>query len=87
MTRWLHAIEPLIWPIFGAGFFAVAFVFPSFAAVVGLCDLAGWLPADYQVSIEGRFFSVRRGGGGTERSALVIQNRESAGSITSSISK
>ena len=46
MTRWLHAIEPLVWPIFGAGFFAVAFVFPSFAAVVGLCDLAGWLPAD-----------------------------------------
>ena len=32
MTRWLHAIEPLIWPIFGAGFFAVAFVFPSFAS-------------------------------------------------------
>jgi fumarate reductase subunit D len=46
VTRWLHAVEPLIWPIFGAGFFAVAFVFPSFAAVVGLCDLAGWLPAD-----------------------------------------
>ena len=46
MTRWLHAIEPLVWPIFGAGFFAVAFVFPGFAAVVGLCDLAGWLPAD-----------------------------------------
>lgn len=46
MTRWLHVIEPLIWPIFGAGFFAVAFVFPSFAAVVGLCDVAGWLAAD-----------------------------------------
>jgi fumarate reductase subunit D len=46
VTRWLHAIEPLIWPIFGAGFFAVAFVFPSFAAVAGLCDVAGWLPVD-----------------------------------------
>lgn len=46
MTRWLHSIEPLIWPIFGAGFFAVAFVFPSFAAVVGPCDVAGWLPSD-----------------------------------------
>ena len=46
MTRWLHVLEPLVWPIFGAGFFAVAFVFPSFAAVFGLCDLAGWLPAE-----------------------------------------
>lgn len=46
MSRLLHAIEPLVWPIFGAGFFAVAFLLPSFAAVAGLCDLVGWLPAD-----------------------------------------
>src|SRR6185369_4523354 len=41
----------------------------------------------HHVSTHGRFFPVRAGGGGTERSAVVIQRRDSAGSITSSISK
>jgi hypothetical protein len=39
------------------------------------------------VSIDGRFFPVRGGGGGTDRNADTIQRRDSAGSITSSISK
>ena len=37
--------------------------------------------------MQGRFLPVRGGGGGTEPRAVVIQRRESAGSITSSISK
>ena len=40
----------------------------------------------HHVSTHGRFFSVRAGGGGAAASARVIHRRESAGSITSSIS-
>lgn len=43
--------------------------------------------AHHQVSIEGRFFPVRGGTGGIARRASVIHRRDSAGSITSSISK
>jgi uncharacterized damage-inducible protein DinB len=41
----------------------------------------------YQVSMQGRFLPVRASGGGAERSPEAIHRRESAGSITSSISK
>ena len=41
----------------------------------------------YHVSMQGRFLPGRGAGGGAERSAAMIQSREAAGSITSSISK
>ena len=40
----------------------------------------------HHVSMHGRFFSVRKGGFGTERSPAMIQRRVSAGSMTLSIS-
>ena len=43
--------------------------------------------ARYQVSMLGRFLPARGDGGGDAASAVVIQRRESAGSITSSNSK
>lgn len=43
--------------------------------------------AGYHVSMQGRFLPGRGAGGGAERSAAMIQSREAAGSITSSISK
>ncbi len=43
--------------------------------------------AAYHVSMQGRFLPERGAGGGAERSAAMIQSREAAGSITSSISK
>jgi predicted transcriptional regulator len=41
----------------------------------------------HHVSTHGRFLCVRRGGGGTAFSKLRIHRRDSAGSMTSSISK
>lgn len=41
----------------------------------------------YHVSMQGRFLPPRGAGGGEDRSAAMIQSREAAGSITSSISK
>ena len=43
--------------------------------------------AGHQVSMQLRFFPVRGGGGGAARSASTTLRRDSAGSITSSISK
>src|SRR5206468_3885007 len=60
----------------------------------GLLSALGWLrrllsmgSRTHQVSTQGRFFRVRAGGGGTERSAVMIHFWDSAGSMTSSISK
>src|SRR5262249_40910444 len=44
-------------------------------------------PALHHGSMHGRFFFRRFGRGGDDANAVVIQRRESAGSITSSISK
>src|SRR5213076_2399412 len=41
----------------------------------------------HHASTQGRFLPLRAGGGGTERSAVMIHFRDSAGSMTSSISK
>jgi hypothetical protein len=61
------------------------------ASVSGREHGDGTSPADaseaHQVSIDGRFLPVRGGTGGIERIAEQIHRRDSAGSITSSISK
>ena len=46
MKRTRSGVDPLIWPLFGAGFFVVALIYPGWTAVVGICDVMGWLPAD-----------------------------------------
>src|SRR5271168_890508 len=43
--------------------------------------------AAHQVSTHGRFLPLRGGGGAAERRPALIHRRDSAGSITSSISK
>jgi fumarate reductase subunit D len=43
MRRWIHAIDPLLWPLFGLGFFCAAFLLPPWVAVVGIAHPAGWL--------------------------------------------
>jgi fumarate reductase subunit D len=43
MRRWIHAIDPMLWPLFGAGFFCAAFLLPPWVAVVGIAHPAGWL--------------------------------------------
>lgn len=43
MRRWIHAIDPLLWPLFGLGFFFAAFLLPPWAAVVGIAHPAGWV--------------------------------------------
>lgn len=44
MKRWIHAIDPLLWPLFGLGFFLAAFLLPPWVAVVGIAHPAGWVP-------------------------------------------
>ena len=43
MKRWIHAIDPLLWPLFGLGFFCAAFLLPPWVAVVGIAHPAGWV--------------------------------------------
>lgn len=43
MRRWIHAIDPLLWPLFGLGFFFAAFLLPPWVAVVGIAHPAGWV--------------------------------------------
>lgn len=46
MRRVLHALEPVLWPLFGGGFFVVAIAYPSVSALAGVVDAIGWLPTD-----------------------------------------
>jgi fumarate reductase subunit D len=44
MRRWIHAVDPVLWPVFGLGFFCAAFLLPPWVAVVGIAHPAGWVP-------------------------------------------
>ena len=43
MKYWIHAVDPLLWPLFGLGFFCAAFLLPPWVAVVGIAHPAGWV--------------------------------------------
>jgi len=43
MKHWIHAVDPLLWPLFGAGFFCAALLLPPWVAVVGIAWPAGWV--------------------------------------------
>ena len=43
MKHWIHAVDPLLWPLFGAGFFCAALLLPPWVAVIGIAYPAGWL--------------------------------------------
>jgi fumarate reductase subunit D len=45
--RGIAALDRIIWPIFGAGFFAVAFFYPAIALLWGLLEPLGWVSADF----------------------------------------
>ena len=44
MRRWIHALDPVLWPVFGLGFFCAALLLPPWVAVVGIAHPAGWVP-------------------------------------------
>jgi fumarate reductase subunit D len=44
MKHWIHAVDPLLWPLFGLGFFCAAFLLPPWVAVAGIAYSAGWVP-------------------------------------------
>ena len=43
MKHWIHAVDPLLWPLFGLGFFCAAFLLQPWEAVVGIAHPAGWV--------------------------------------------
>ena len=43
MRHWIHALDPLLWPLFGLGFFCAAFLLPPWVAIVGIAHPAGWV--------------------------------------------
>lgn len=43
MKHWIHAVDPLLWPLFGLGFVCAAFLLPPWVAVVGIAHPAGWV--------------------------------------------
>jgi fumarate reductase subunit D len=43
MRHWIHALDPLLWPLFGLGFFCAAFLLPPLVAILGIAHPAGWV--------------------------------------------
>ncbi len=46
MKRWIDRIEPVIWFLFGGGFFVGCLILPAYIFVVGVAAPLGWAPAE-----------------------------------------
>lgn len=46
MKALIEKVEPLIWAVFGGGFFVGTLLLPAYIFVIGIAAPLGWAPAD-----------------------------------------
>ena len=46
MSGLILRLEPVIWFLFGGGFFVGSLLYPAFLFTVGIAEPLGWVPAD-----------------------------------------